>query len=241
MTVHKKHPVDAKAMAGKEEKPVEIKSEIKPELMVVSDVVTETTERIEVIKEVTPEEAKSKTSAESSSTVDPFSSFKEKMVEEEVLVSDGTSRKNYMWPILLIFIITILLLIGVFLYKSEINTKGKINVSTLTPTPIVATPEPTKIIDLTKYEIEIQNGGGISGEASRQKTSLEGEGFTVSSIGNADSSDYTDTIIKAKAEVDKDFIVKLKTVLSNSFTVGETKSLSEDSSVPVVVIIGTKK
>ena len=58
---------------------------------------------------------------------------------------------------------------------------------------------------------------------------------------NADNSDYTDTIIKAKTEVDKDFIAKLKSVLSSSLTVNATESLSEDSSVPVVVVIGTKK
>ncbi|MDZ4227900.1 MAG: LytR C-terminal domain-containing protein, partial [Candidatus Levybacteria bacterium] len=133
-----------------------------------------------------------------------------------------------------------LLLVGVFLYKYGISIKDKVNVVTLVPTPTAA-PEPTKAIDLTKYEIEIQNGGGVSGEAGRQEASLGGEGFTISSIGNADNSDYADTLIKAKAEVEKAFLDKLKSVLENTFTLGEIETLSESSSVPVVVIIGTKK
>lgn len=237
MTVHKKHPADTsafikttadkKAMAGKEAKPEGTKTEP----VIVSDVVTETTESIEVVEEVPVSQVPA---------ADPLSDFKEKMIEEELPVSDKSQQKNYMWPILLVFIITILLLTGVFLYRNGINTNDKVNVVTLSSSPTI-TPEPTKAIDLAKYEIEIQNGGGVSGEASRQEANLAAEGFTISSIGNADNSDYTDTIIKAKKEVDKDFIAKLKSVLSNSFTVGETESLSEDTSVPIVIIIGTKK
>ena len=235
MAVHKKHEekapasaeasTDAKAMAGKEVK----SEEVKTEPVIVSDVVTETTERIEIIKKVPASQAP---------TADPLSDFKEKMVEEESPTFNNIPKKNYMWPILLIFVLAVAFLVGVFIYGQGFKGE-KVNVVTLSPTPTI-TPEPTKTIDLTQHEIEIQNGSGIDGEALRQKTNLEGEGFTVSSIDNADSSDYTDTIIKAKAEVDKDFITKLKTILSNSFTVGDTEILSEDSSVPVVVIIGTK-
>ncbi len=215
-TVHKKHEAD------KEE-------EAKKEPVVVSDVVTETTERIEVIEEVSPDEPKE----------DPLASFKEKMSEEESLPPDDVpGQKNFMWPILFIFIIALVLLGGIFLYK---NTKTqKINVVTLSPTPTLA-PAPTKTIDLSKYPLRILNGSGIDGEASRQKSSLETEGFVVSSIGNADNSNYSNSIIQAKKEVDKDFITKLKNVLENSFTVGDADSLSDSASTPVVVILGTKK
>lgn len=223
MPVHKKQEV-------KPEKSAEAKSGIKTEPVVVSDVITETTERIEVVEEIPA----------SQSSVDPLTDFKEKMVEEEKSVLDEDPKKNYMWPILLIFVITILLLVGVFLYKYGISIKDKVNEVTIVPSPTVI-PQPTKTIDLAQYAIEVQNGGGVSGEAGRQKASLETEGFTVSSIGNADNSDYTDTIIKAKTEVEKIFLDKLKNVLENTFTVGETEVLSDDSSAPVVVIIGTKK
>lgn len=210
--------------------------EVKTEPVVVADVVTET---IEVIEQVTPQAAKSGKPAESIPAVDPLTDFKEKMNEEEFLPSDMPPKKNFMWPILFIFIITLLILSGVFVYNN--NTKGeRVNVVTLSPTPTI-TPEPTKAIDLSKYEIEILNGSEVNGEAGRQKESLEAEGFAISSIGNADNSDYTDTIIKAKKEVEKAFLDKLKNVLKNTFTVGEIETLPDDSLSLVVVIIGTKK
>lgn len=222
MAVHKKHPADAKAMADKEEKEIEKKlGEVKKEPMVLSDIVTKTTERIEIVEET-----------------DPLTGFKEKMAEEESILGES-QNKNYMWPILFIFIIVILLLIGIFLYKSGgVNIEDKINVAVLSPTPTIV-PEPTKTVDLAQYEIEIQNGSGISGEASRQKINLEEEGFTVSSIGNADNSDYEDTIIKAKKEVEKAFLNKLKNIFESSFIVKE-EILPDTASVPVVVIIGSK-
>lgn len=209
MTVHKKQEAKPEKKAA--------------ESVVLSDVVTQTTERIEVIQEA-----------------DPLTDFKEKMAEEERPLSDGPQEKNYMWPILFIFIIVLVLLAGVFAYKQGIFKKEKINIASVSPTPTIE-PSPTITIDLAKYEIEIQNGGGVSGEAGRQKTSLEEEGFMISSIGNADNSDYTETIIKAKKTVAKTFLDKLKSVLGNTFTVGAVEILSEDASTPVVVIIGTKK
>lgn len=215
---------------------------ISQEPVVVSDVVTETTERVEIIEEVAPQITEPKVSSEPLSSNDPLSDFKQKMIKEELSASGGAPKKNFMWPILLIFVVTIAILIGIFVYRQGIFKGEKVNVASLSPTPTIAiTPEPAKTIDLTQYEIEILNGSGVDGEAGRQRVNLEAEGFTVSSVGNAGNSDYTDTIIQAKAEVDKDFVVKLKSVLSNSFTVGESEILPDDSSVPVVVIIGTKK
>lgn len=215
---------------------------ISQEPVVVSDVVTETTERVEIIEEVSPQAAEPKVSSEPLSSNDPLSDFKQKMIKEELSTSGSAPKKNFMWPILLIFVVTIAILIGIFVYRQGIFKGEKVNVASLSPTPTIAiTPEPAKTIDLTQYEIEILNGSGVDGEAGRQRVNLEAEGFTVSSVGNAGNSDYTDTIIRAKAEVDKDFVVKLKSVLSNSFTVGESEILPDDSSVPVVVIIGTKK
>ncbi|OGH25083.1 MAG: hypothetical protein A3B47_03240 [Candidatus Levybacteria bacterium RIFCSPLOWO2_01_FULL_39_24] len=225
-SVHKKH----------EAKPEEIKTASSAkgsgepkEPVVISDVVTKTTENIEVVDDVPASRA---------SSADALSDFKEKMIKEESLGSGNTPKKNYMWPIFFIFIIAIALFVGIFIYKQGIFKGEKINVATSSPTPTI-TPEPTKTIDFTKYEIEILNGSGVDGEAGRQKTNLEAEGFTVSSVGNADNSDYTDTIIKAKKAVDKDFLNKLKTVLENSFTVKE-EELPVDALVPVTIILGQK-
>lgn len=222
----KKEPSSAKATEGQGEKAQEVN-----EPVVVSNVVTKTTERIEVIDEVIPDEPKS----------DPLTDFKEKMNEEEHPKSDIPQKKNFMWPILFVFLIALVLLSGIFIYKQSVNKDTKINVVSLSPQPSPS-PEPTKAkIDLSKYEIKILNGSEVEGEAGRQKSNLESEGFTVSSVGNADDSNYKETIIQAKKEVDKDFLDKLKSVLQSSFTLGEIKELSDDSLMPIVIIIGSKK
>lgn len=226
MVAQKKH--EEKSKEQSKQKPAQNAVNAKEKIGSL-DVATETVESVRVVEAVLTSQAPS---------TDPLKDFKEKM-EEELSMPDS-SQKNYMWPILSIFIIAVVLLVGVFAYKQGMFKREEVNVVSLTPTPTIA-PSPVKTLDLTQYEIEILNGSEVDGEASRQKGDLEGEGFTVSSIGNADNSDYTDTIIEAKKEVDPDFIVKLKDVLSETFTIGETQSLPESSSVPVVIILGTKK
>jgi hypothetical protein len=220
-----------------EEKAPEVKAEKQKseekstQEIIASNVVIKTTGDVEVIDETAPQEEKKQKE-------DPLVEFKEKMNKEEHSDFQAPAKKNFMWPILFIFIIAICLLAGVFFYKNGINNK-KIDVEKSSPTPVV-TVEPTKAIDLTQYEIEVLNGSEVNGGAGRQKANLEEEGFTVSSVGNADNTDYTDTVIKAKAEVDKAFVNKLKTFLEDSFTVVK-EELSDDASVPVIVILGTKK
>lgn len=210
------------AAVKKHEEP---KEEVKQEPVVVSDTVTETTERIEVIEEVTP---------------DPLTDFKEKMSEEEEQpVPSEPPQKNFMWPILFVVFLALAFLIGVFLYKQGMNRRTQVNVVTLSPTP-TAIPQPTIVVDLTQYEIKILNGSEVDGEAGRQRDSLEAEGFTVSLIGNADDSNYIETIIQAKGNIDQAFLDKLKSALEKSFVVGETEKLPEDADADVIVILGSE-
>jgi hypothetical protein len=261
MTVHKKNEVKEATVSAETSENKEVKPEEKPAIAPIENKTEEIKTEPVVAQDVVapPVEAAAETAASettiktevspSASAADlpfqqpsnPLSDFKEK-VEEEMNMPIKP-QKNYMWPILFIFIIAAVLLAGVFAYKQGLF-KGmgeKTKEVSVSPTPTSAvTPSPAKKVDLTKYEVEILNGSEVDGEASRQKANLEEEGFTISSIGNADNTDYTDTIIEVKAEVDKDFIAKLKGVLESSFTVGKTQDLSEDSSVPVIVILGTK-
>lgn len=234
--VHKKHE-EPKKEEVKQSASAESYSEPKP--VVISDTVTETTERIEVIKEVSPEPSKTAPAVETASP-DPLTDFKEKMnEEEEQSVSSAPPQKNFMWPILFVVSLALVSLIGVFLYKQGMNKGTQVNVVTLSPTPTVM-PKPSKAIDFSKYSIKILNGSEIDGEAGRQKTNLEGEGFTISSVGNAANSDYTKTIIQAKEAVESAYLNKLKSVLEESFVVGEMEELPRDADSDIIVIIGSK-
>jgi hypothetical protein len=240
--------VPKKVEEKKEEKVREKSATNAPEVkeeIVAEEVVIKTPGPVEIIEEAPKEEKameeKTQEKVKDKVPADPLIEFKERMNREEYAGFEAPKKKNFMWPILIIFVIAILLLVGIFIYKNgaRINAvKEEIVKTKVTPT---VTPEPTKAIDLTKYEIEVLNGSGVDGQASKEKAALEEAGFTISSIGNADNSNYTDTVIKAKADVDKAFIGKLKTTLESSFTVGSAETLSSDSSVPVVVIIGTQK
>lgn len=149
-------------------------------------------------------------------------------------------KKNLLLPIIFIVLLGVAVLGGLFIYRQNFsnNQKEKVNVVSLSPTP---KKEPTpKPIDLSKYTISVLNGSETDGAASNLKSNLEGEGFEVPSIGNADSSEYTETVIQAKENVDKEYLAKLKTTLEESFTVGKIQTLDEDAETDVVVIIGSK-
>lgn len=250
MIVRKKNQVKSSISAGSTagvvvDKQKEIKTEpaeIKTEKTKTEEIKAEPIVPLDVaIQTAIPQPVKT-SPATATGPANPLDDFKVKVEEE--LGMQSKPQKNYMWPILFIFIVATLFLVGVFAYKQGIFKIEKTDIASLIPTPAAASlpsPAPAKAVDLTKYEIEVLNGSEVSGEASRQKDSLEEKGFTVSSIGNAENSDYTDTIIKAKADVDSDFVTELKNFLSNTFTVGKTQILPDDSSAPVVVILGTKK
>lgn len=171
---------------------------------------------------------------------DPLANFKEKLHEESAS-NPPPAKKNFFLPIIFVVLLAFAMLGGAFLYKQSVDKKTEnINVVSLSPTP-TSVPTPTvEEVDLTAYEIKILNGSETAGEAGKQQENLEEEGFTVNDIGNAEESDYTETIIQAKKEVEKVYLDKLKEVLEKSFKVAEeVEELPEDADSDVVVIIGS--
>lgn len=156
--------------------------------------------------------------------------------------SDSKPHKNFLLPMIFIVLLGIAVLGGVYFYmqNSDKTQKSKTNVVTLSPTPQAVTPEPEEV-DLSKYSIEVLNGSGVSGTAGKVKDSLEDVGFSVESVGNADNSDYTKTIIQAKKEVDKVFLDELKKTLGKTYSVGDLEDLKNSSDTDVVVIIGSSE
>ncbi len=167
------------------------------------------------------------------------------LVEKEV-------KKNMLGFFVLIaviaFIVGIICMAGVNYFM--LKGKHAINISFLvnkmaTPTPtteIRETPTPTpKAVKLDAYNISILNGSGITGEAGKLKTTLTGDGFKVDSTGNADSSDYTATIISAGKDVDPAYLSKLKDELKKTYKLGTDKTIASGSSTTddVIITIGS--
>lgn len=135
------------------------------------------------------------------------------------------------------------LLGGIYFYQKNINPPSEATpLSTLGPAESPSpSASPSATLNLSKYQIKIENGSGIPGTAGSVKSLLVKAGFKVGSTGNADNYDYTNTIIKVKSDVPQEFISKLTEVLSGSYKVGDSKTLPDSSKDKVVVIVGSSK
>lgn len=106
---------------------------------------------------------------------------------------------------------------------------------TKVPDTVVPTKEP---IDLSQYRIQVLNGTGTAGVAAKAKEQLIENGFKVGSIGNAKSDDFEKTEIAAAKKVNKEYLDKLKEILSKTYILGKVTQLASGSS-DVVITIGS--
>lgn len=182
--------------------------------------------------------------AEAAEKVEPPSQAPQRVNSEFIPV-----KPNYGPSPLLIIIPGILLLGalmgGVYFYQKSVNQSPAATASpaesTIPEPSALASASPSAKLDLTKYPINVQNGSGVPGTAGSAKDILTKAGFKVATTGNADNYDYTDTIIKTKADVPQDFITKLTTTLSGTYSVAKAQKLEATASAEVVVIIGSSK
>ena len=138
---------------------------------------------------------------------------------------------------------------SLYVYFSGIS-KVKSNVPEKTPSstlPPTATPfassdtsaSPSATPNLGSYKISVLNGSGKIGVASDVKTILAKAGFTVTSTGNAQSFDYTSTIIQVKPNVDASVVDILKKALSGSYQVKVGDKLDLSNSFDIVITVGS--
>lgn len=111
----------------------------------------------------------------------------------------------------------------------------------VTKTP---TPKPTSNpvdkgtgLDRSKLTIQILNGSGVAGAASKIAELLRGLGYKISSTGNADSFDYIDTSIQVKS-ANSSYLTLLKSDLQGSYTIGSTSATLATGSADAIVIVG---
>lgn len=109
----------------------------------------------------------------------------------------------------------------------------------VTPTTKAVNPiDSATGLDRSKLTIEIQNGSGVTGAAAKASDALKGFGYKISSVGNADNSDYVDVTIQVKS-TKSNFLALLKKDLGFSYTVGSTSAdLDPSSTTDALVIIG---
>lgn len=154
------------------------------------------------------------------------------------------SSKVWLFVIIGIVIISLGGVSGFFLWKqtsmAPAVTKKPVQKTEQVTVTQVPTPAIFPTVSLTKYTIKVLNGSGTAGVAAKAKTLLTNAGFTVSGIDNADTSNFTKTIISIKATVDATYVQKLQDALSTNYLVSSvTTPLANSADSDVVVIIGS--
>jgi hypothetical protein len=172
--------------------------------------------------------------------------------------ASSPKRKAFIYVILFILIIGAAIFAGNYFLSQKTTSETS---PTPTPTPTLeATPTPTvepsatpsgkvtptptgKITPTSStksLEIEVLNGSGTSGQAGKVATLLKNAGYTVTSTGNADTFDYTQTVIQIKKSKNQ-FASQLKTDLSADYSVDpKIQTLAETADSDAIVIVGTE-
>lgn len=162
-------------------------------------------------------------------------------VKEEI---KNEEKPNYLWIIIPTALLVGALVGGLITYFSGIS---KLSTIESTPTPVVSiepqvspSASPSASIKRSEVKVQVLNGSGTSGLAGKVKTYLEGLGYKDVAVGNASSSDFTETEIQIK-ETKKDFLKTITDDLAKDYTVSkETKTLIVSSKYDIVITLGSK-
>ncbi len=212
------------------------------------------TEEAEPQVQTTPEEDTYETSGEeiSSDEAEPEPEKRKEMVEElfqsrrrpvavmpELSGHAKRSRKPIVLWAIIVLVIALAVGIGLWLFTTKSVILPSITLEpTPTPTETPApspTPEPPARGDVT---IEVLNGGGVSGAASKMKKILEEKGYTVAKTGNTKEYTYDKTEILVKPGKES-ILSLLEEDLKGEYSLGATgATLEEDSKYDVRVIVG---
>jgi hypothetical protein len=201
------------------------------------------------VEEKTPEVPKLVDSNEEEKETNETEESTEETKEKEdipVNIDESNSGSRFGFKKLLLTILIVVpigfLAFGGFLYFSDNFDTGKLKkepekkleIPQSSPTPTV---EP---LDKDAFTIEVQNGSGISGEGASVGEMLEEDGFKVGDIGNANNSNYENTVITVNDDVPDVYIEALTKVLEKRGPVGKVKKFATGEDGEVLVIVGSE-
>ena len=107
-----------------------------------------------------------------------------------------------------------------------------------TPKPTVNAVDKSSGLDRSKLSVQILNGSGTAGASKKASDLLEGLGYNVIQIGNADNFDYEKTVIQVKS-ASSSYLPLLQKDLSGTYAIGSTSAnLASSNQSSAVVIVG---
>ncbi len=162
-------------------------------------------------------------------------------------VSTPTKQKNSNSKWLIIFIILLVLGgAGVFFFTKSANVVVPTPTPSFNVTPIenrpTSTPSATKSpepVDRKEITIDIQNGTGIPGEAKLLSDKLKALGYSDITAGNADKTDYTETVVTFSKTLSQSAQDEIKKELESTYKEVSVKTSSTQSK-DVVIITGLR-
>lgn len=145
-------------------------------------------------------------------------------------------------PLPLIIGITALLVVAIGFFSVRLWNSQRGKTPTISPqVSVTLTPTASNVADAPvvrkDLKIEVQNGSGVAGLASKGKKVLEDAGYTTVTTANADNYEYKGVMVKAKTAAISAFVVSdIKDTYTNA-TVSSTL-LDTTSTVDAIVILG---
>lgn len=155
--------------------------------------------------------------------------------------------------LLIIGILVLVAILGFVIYKSagkksadasleatpfdDLTTpSSNIDVQPASPTPSSA---PLVKVDKTKVKVQVQNGTGVTGEASYLQTQLGTLGYTNIKVGNSDTT-TTATTVAFASTLDSGVVSEITQKL-NTIYQSVTTSTSTSTAFDLVIVTGLRK
>lgn len=225
--------------------------------MTTSRVSKEVEKKLDSVEDAGPSE-------EEKETVEVKSEETKPMVAESGKIEKESADSNYQFPtsgvymqesessnkltFILIILVLLALIGGAVYFRQKIfNKLGLSGIGStqteITPTPTEAvtptnTPTPTPPrVDRSTFKVKVLNGTSTSGQAASLSDKLKSKGWNVTSVGNASTSDYTQTEVHTKAD-EADAGKLMVSDLSSDYQASASADLTKSSNVDVEVIIG---
>ncbi len=109
--------------------------------------------------------------------------------------------------------------------------------NTPTPKPTVNPIDKSTGLDRSKLSIQVLNGSGTGGTGKTASDYLEGLGYNVIQVGNAENFNFEKTTIQIKS-TEENFLNLLKSDLSKNYSIGTTSADLTSGNADSVVTIG---
>lgn len=157
---------------------------------------------------------------------------------QPVIINQSSLAKK----IAIILAVCIFLVAGLLISSKKIFNRNTDYVSPVVENIPQNTPTPIPTINIDSLKIQVLNGSGITGEATKVSTLLSQNKFKVANTGNAPNYDYVKTEIQTKELVSTQIIDLLIESLEKDYTstVSATK-LPESSEYDIIVTTGKTK